>query len=94
MPDTLTTDHEEIRRWAEERDAVPAVVRDPYDDEGGPRLLRFHIPGRGAEEELQHISWEEFFDIFDDERLAMVDQEETETGERSFFSEFVSRDEL
>lgn len=93
MEDTLTTDHDEIRRWAEERDAVPAIVRDPHDDEG-PRLLRFDIAGRGAGEELQRISWEEFFDIFDDERLAMVYQEETETGERSFFSEFVSRDEL
>ncbi|HLU53635.1 MAG TPA: hypothetical protein VK011_08600 [Acidimicrobiia bacterium] len=93
MPDTLTTDHDEIRRWAEERDAVPAVVLDPHDDEG-PRLLRFDIPGHGTEDELQRISWEEFFDIFDDERLAMVYQEETSTGERSFFSEFVSRDEL
>jgi len=92
VADNQTTDHDEIRRWAEERDAIPAVVRDTHDEEGSG-ILRFDIPGYGAgSDDLEEISWEEFFDIFDDRRLAMVFQEETSDGDTSYFSRFVNRD--
>jgi hypothetical protein len=43
----MRTNHEVIRRWAEERDAVPVTVP---GTEHGHRLgvLRFEFPGYGA----------------------------------------------
>ncbi|HEX2027401.1 MAG TPA: hypothetical protein VHF25_05320 [Nitriliruptorales bacterium] len=85
-----TTDHDEIRRWAEERGGRPATVRGTED--GGVGVLRIWFPDVGAgEEELQEIDWDEFFDKFEDQGLAMLYQEETAEGEVSRFVKFVSR---
>lgn len=83
-----TTDHDEIRRWAEERNAKPTRVRGT--DDGG--ILRFDMPGYDPGDDLEEISWEEFFETFDDRGLALVYQETTADGEQSNFSKFVSRD--
>jgi hypothetical protein len=58
------TDHDEIRRWAEERDAVPSVVRDIHDEEGSG-ILRFDMPGCDAGEYLEEVTWDEFFEFFE-----------------------------
>lgn len=90
MADLQTTDHDEIRRWAEERDAAPTVVRRTHDEEGSG-ILRFNMPGYDPGDDLEEISWDEFFEIFEGNGLAMVYQEETSSGEQSNFSKFVSR---
>ena len=85
-----TTDHETIRRWAEERGGHPASVRGTSDD--SPGILRIDFEGYGAGEEvLEPISWEEFFDKFEKANLAFLYQEETASGGISRFSKFVSR---
>lgn len=89
MTDHTTTDHDEIRRWAEGRGAVPSVVKATHD-ESGSGILRLDMPD-GAEDELEEISWDEFFEIFDGRELALVYQDETSDGETSYFSKFVSR---
>lgn len=91
MADHSTIDHEEIRRWAEERDAVPTVVRSTHDEEGSG-ILRFDMTGYDPGDDLEEISWDEFFDIFDDNKLALVYQDEASSGEKSNFSKFVSRE--
>ncbi|HEX2153973.1 MAG TPA: hypothetical protein VHL52_08340 [Acidimicrobiia bacterium] len=90
MADNQTTDHDEIRRWAEARDATPSVVKDTHDEEGSG-ILRFDMPGYDGGDNLEEVSWDEFFEIFDDRELAMIYQEETADGETSYFSKFVSR---
>lgn len=90
MADRTTTDHDEIRRWAEERDAVPTVVRATHDQEGSG-ILRFDMPGYDPGDDLEEISWHEFFRIFEANRLALVYQDQTASGEESHFSKFVSR---
>lgn len=85
-----TTDHETIRRWAEERDGHPAhVKRTGSEDDAG--ILRIDFPGWSGEGELEEISWEEFFRTFDDSNLAFLYQERTASGERSNFNKFVRR---
>lgn len=86
-----TTDHETIRQWVEERGGKPAAVKSTSgkDDVG---LLRIDFPGRGAEDSLDDISWDEFFEKFEEKKLAFLYQEETSKGEVSRFSKFVSRD--
>lgn len=90
MADHSTTDHEEIRRWAEERDAVPTVVRSTHDQEGSG-ILRFDLPGYDPGDELEEVTWDEFFEIFEENDLALVYQDDTSSGEQSNFSKFVSR---
>ena len=67
-----TTDHEEIRRWAEAHNAVPAEVF-PHLFDGEPAVLRFlfGVDPIGTTE-LRPISWENFFAHFDLLGLALV----------------------
>jgi hypothetical protein len=85
-----TTNHDEIRRWVEERGGRPARVKGTGSD-GDPGVLRIDYPGRGDDEALEPISWEEFFDKFEGSDLAFLYQEETAAGEESRFSKLVSR---
>src|SRR3954468_7945967 len=57
-----TTVHEEIRRWAEEHGGKPARVRGTADGGGG--VLRIDFPGGAGEDDLEPISWDEWFEIF------------------------------
>jgi hypothetical protein len=85
-----TTDHDEIRDWAEERGARPSVVRDTADA-GGSGVLRLDF---GEEDEdLEEIEWDEFFEIFDRNDLAFLHQDETASGEMSRFNKFVRADD-
>jgi len=85
-----TIDHDQIRRWAEERGAHPACVKGT----GGKQdvgMIRLDFPGYTGEK-LQEISWDEFFEKFDDNGLALVYQDHTASGETSNFNKLVSRD--
>jgi hypothetical protein len=85
----VTTDHETIRRWAEARGAHPATVKaTKRKDE--PGVLRFDFEPQ-QEEGLEPISWDEFFDKFDDEKLAFLYQDKTDDGSVSRFHKFVNR---
>jgi hypothetical protein len=87
---TATTDHDEIRRWAEERGAKPACVRNTGDriDVG---ILRLDFPGFDGEQSLEPIEWDLWFDKFDEQGLALLHQETTANGQRSNFNKLVSR---
>lgn len=76
-----TTNHDEIRNWAEERGGKPACV------EGTEDLLRIDFPDNDGDEDLEEISWEEFFEAFEENDLAFLYQDE----EDSRFNKFVQR---
>lgn len=87
-----TTDHDVIRRWTEERGGHPARVRGTggEDDVG---MIRIDFPGYSGEDSLEEISWDQFFDKFDQSNLALLYQdEEVREGEPSRFNKLVSRD--
>ena len=86
-----TTDHDEIRKWVEERGGHPARVKGTEDKSGGG-LLRIDYPGYSGEGKLEEISWDEFFEEFDDSELAFLHQDKTADGEQSRFSKLVSRE--
>lgn len=83
---TTTTDHDQIRQWAEARDGKPAMV--DTDRPGGILRIDFGEP----EESLKSIDWETFFRIFEENDLAFLYQEETKEGGTSRFNKFVARD--
>lgn len=85
----ITTDHDEIRSWAEERHAQPACVRGT-GGEGDIGMLRLDFPGYSGAESLQHINWDDWFEKFDERNLAFLHQDTTAAGEKSNFNKLVS----
>src|SRR3954465_3163596 len=82
----VTTDHEQIRQWAEERGGHPATVK--RTEQGGePGILRIDFPGFSGEDTLEEISWEDFFQKFEESGLAFLFQDKGE----SRFNKLVSR---
>lgn len=76
-----TTDHEVIRKWVESRDGRPAVVAD--------HVLR--IDFGEAEDGFRQVDWDEFFEIFEDRKLAFLHQDMLEDGKVSRFNKLVER---
>ena len=76
-----TTNHEVIRRWADERGAKPAMA--PRRD-GRPGALRLDFPDYTGER-LKHISWDDWFRIFNDRGLVFIFQERLRNGRPSNF---------
>ena len=85
-----TTDHNEIRRWVEERGGHPARVKDT-ESKNSPGLLRIDYPGFSGGDSLEAISWDEFFIGFDENNLAFVYQEQKKDGSESRFSKLIDR---
>ena len=87
----ITTDPDEIKRWVEERGGYPASVKATSED-GDPGLLRIDFPGYSGDESLERISWEDFFEKFEEKDLAFLYQDTIREGEESRFFKFISRD--
>lgn len=85
-----TTDHDEIRKWAEERDGKPASVKTTGSGDD-PGILRIDFPGGAGEESLEQISWDDWFEAFEENNLAFLYQEEKKSGEGSTFFKLVNR---
>lgn len=74
-----TTDHSEIKKWAESNDGKPAHVRD------APAILRIEFQDK--DDNLEVISWEKFFESFEENKLALV----YSTDSDSTFCKLVNR---
>jgi hypothetical protein len=84
----VTTDHATIRRWAEERGGAPATVKGTKSGDE-PGVLRLDFEPKDAS--LEPISWEDFFEKFDEEHLAFLHQDRTADGAISRFHKFINR---
>jgi hypothetical protein len=81
-----TTEISAIMRRTLERGGPPAVVH--RDGETVP-ILRLDFGEK--EPSLKHISWDEFKDIFESNKLEFLYQEHVKSGQTSRFCEFISR---
>jgi hypothetical protein len=81
---TTTTNHDEIRRWVEDRGGRPSHVTDTAsrDDEG---ILRVDFGDQ--DERLEEIGWQDWFDAFEENNLAFLYEPDGE----SRFNKLVSR---
>jgi hypothetical protein len=88
-----TTDHDEIRQWAEERGGVPSTVTgtERSGKKGAEHAGILRLDFEPHDEGLEEISWDEFFEKFDKEKLAFLYQEETAGGDTSRFHKFINR---
>jgi hypothetical protein len=87
----VTTDHDVIRQWAEERGGSPATVA------GTGRgstlgVLRIDFPAGGRSANLRAVSWDDWFATFDERRLNFIYQEERSDGKQSNFFRLESPD--
>lgn len=85
-----TKDHEEIKRWVEERGGKPTIVKGTENDGEGAGLLRIDFPGYSGASSLEPVSWDEFFKTFDEKNLEFLYQDKTSDGEVSRFNKFIS----
>lgn len=85
-----TRDHEEIQRWAESHGALPAEVAST-EKNGQTGILRFEFPKAKNHNDsaLKEISWEDFFEKFDENNLELIYQEKTADGDVSNFNKLV-----
>ena len=89
-----TTDHDEIRQWAEERGGKPSCVQGT-GAKGDIGLMRIEFPGKpnANDDNVEEISWEDFFAKFDERGLALVYQTKTAAGKKSNFNKIIAREE-
>ena len=82
-----TTDHQEIRKWAESKGGKPAAVARTHKD-GDVGIIRIMFPDAPNSEHgaLTEISWDEFFKEFEDRDLALLYEP------NSMFSKIIGRD--
>ena len=85
-----TTNHDEIRKWAEKRGGHPASVRGTEEGNEEAGVLRIAFT---KDEDLEQISWDEFFDKFEEEHLAFLYQDRTAEGGESRFFKLIERGE-
>src|SRR5215216_3890004 len=78
----VTTDHDVIRKWAEDRNGVPATVE---GTEHGDHLGVLRFDFAEPSDRLRHVSWDEWFKTFDERNLNFIYQEHTTDGKQSNF---------
>jgi hypothetical protein len=88
---SVTTDHDEIREWVEKRGGHPATVKATETSDREPGILRIDFPGYSGGQSLEEISWDEFFEKFDESELAFLHQDTTASGKQSRFNKLISR---
>jgi hypothetical protein len=74
---TRTQEHDQIRRWAEQRGGIPTIVK------GTGGLLRIDFikgpKSGGREASLEEVSWDKWFEIFDESNLSFLASPEPES---------------
>src|SRR5690349_15133472 len=67
-----TIDHEEIQQWVESHGGHPATVQSTANEGRAGGVLRIDFPGFSGKQSLREISWDEWFQIFDQRKLAFL----------------------
>lgn len=97
----VTTDHQEIMIWAQTNKGQPEIAQDP-EASAQPPILRIHFPVATEENyfregtQVKKISWNEFFEKFEEFELAFIYNEAIKEYIRDLSNEyqFIKRDQL
>lgn len=89
METRITSDHSKIKQWADDRNAKPAC----YKCSSRSSLLLFRFPGE-TEEAVINLSWEEFFEKFEEHKLAFLYQDMNDRGKKSRFNSFIKKETI
>ena len=83
-----TTDHDEIKRWAKARGGRPAAMKDTEDGEEGMIRIAFR-----DDPALEELTWDDFFDRFEEADLVFLYLEKSADGKTSRFFKLVEGEE-
>jgi hypothetical protein len=86
-----TVDHNEIRKWVEARGGKPATIEGTAKKGEDAGLLRIDFPKGASDPPLSPVSWDDFFEKFDESGLAFIYQDQKADGDASYFCKFVDR---
>lgn len=95
----VTVDHEIIKAWAEKNHGKPEILPNS-ETETGAIGIRIDFPGKlddmylSTDHKPRHVSWKEFFRIFDDQNLALEYDAEKISDDLSDAYRFIRRDSL
>jgi hypothetical protein len=78
----VTTNPEEIQNWVISRSGYPAIGKRIHGSEVVTELC-IHFSDEQSFSSVKPISWDEFFQKFQEEKLVFLYQEKTHTGEVS-----------
>ncbi len=70
----VTTDHKVIRKWAKARKGWPAMIQ-RVTSAGVEIALSIVLPGCETGEVVRKLTWNEFFERFDQLKLTFIYQE-------------------
>jgi hypothetical protein len=87
-----TTDLNKIKRWAEERDGKPAIVKGTEGGKQGGGVLRIDFPGYTGQDTLEEVSWDEWYKVFQSRDLEFLYQDKTADGNESRFFKLVNKE--
>ncbi len=85
-----TTDQTKIIRWIEQRGGKPAILDSKGQESSPHRLLKVKFKDTKSAD-LSTISWDNFFKIFEKNKLEFLFQEATKDGEQSRFFKFIQK---
>lgn len=83
----ITTDHGTIRDWVEGHDATVARLAEPTADDANLMV----VPEGRTDDSVRELSWDEFFEVFEEEGLALVCRTGTDGAGGRPDCEFVER---
>lgn len=55
-------------------------------------MIRLDFPGYSGGDSLKEITWDEFFQKFDEQGLALLYQDKTARGQKSNFNKLIARE--
>ncbi|MBB6681500.1 hypothetical protein H4O20_08595 [Aequorivita sp. 609] len=87
-----TDNHTTIRNWVEEREGVPAMTEGIANKSMAGQMLRINF--HENKEFLNKISWDVFFEIFDENNFQLLYDERIIDGKKSNYYQFVKKGEL
>jgi len=88
-----TTNHDEIRQWVEARGGKPVTAkRAEHGGEPGP--LRIDFPTFSEGDAFEEITWDEWFEQFDEKNLAALYEAEAASAETSQVIKLVDRERV
>jgi len=88
-----TTDHFIIQDWAEYRYGHPARIKN-FEDVFYHGGLVVHFEDDEPDLDIEDISWEEFFHIFDDNNMVFMFSRNKPSGNLSYFYRLVPADNI
>ncbi|RPI32584.1 MAG: hypothetical protein EHM70_08600 [Chloroflexota bacterium] len=84
----ITTDRNVIKMWVNARGGWPAIIR-KFTSAGVEMALSIVFPGSETDETIHRLTWEEFFEKFEQQHLVFIYEDKDNYHQLSLSFAFV-----